>query len=238
MKLTCFVDTCSLIYMRDIELAHKPLHRWLWQELNVCYSATIWGEIQNHLHDMGSDATWLSRFGDKYVYPLSTPTVTSVESIMFGHARPIDVPGGVCHCCNRDKTRRQNITSVLTGTRDRGERHNCCTALASVIRGKQPQVIFLTDDEAGVRDYVQSGFVTPFFGVVWSSLDFLLYLFVHHWRRIPYQQIEAALRDINARKSAPSMGPDKAAKSASRLTSYQQRATEIDRLQSAIQGVL
>ena len=41
-KTLCIADTCSLIYLSDIELMRKPLFLWLFDEFDVVYSDFVW----------------------------------------------------------------------------------------------------------------------------------------------------------------------------------------------------
>ena len=69
--------------------------------------------------------------------------------------------------------------------------------------GEYRQVIFLTS-ELKATDLKRDGFLSSVFdtfpiGQIWSSLDFVLYLFLRHRRRFPFREAEDALRDINSR---------------------------------------
>lgn len=41
MKPLCIVDTNSLIYLSEITIRNRSLHRWLWDEFRVAYSRTV-----------------------------------------------------------------------------------------------------------------------------------------------------------------------------------------------------
>jgi len=91
----------------------------------------------------------------------------------------------------------------LERDKDKGERHNCCVAFEAVMSGEYRQVIFLTS-ELKATDLKRDGFLSSVFdtfpiGQIWSSLDFVLYLFLRHRRRFPFREAEDALRDINSR---------------------------------------
>ena len=86
----------------------------------------------------------------------------------------------------------------LDSSEDRGERHNCCVALDAVI-GDQRQVVFLTDDSYAIRDYVAPVFDVFPLWYIWSSCDFILYLFLRHRRHITQDTIRVALKDIAAK---------------------------------------
>jgi hypothetical protein len=108
--------------------------------------------------------------------------------------------------------------------KDLGERTNSHIALQLMARNSARQIIFLTDELKIVRPGV--GFIWRVFdtypiGLVWNSLDFLLYLFFRH-RRFLYSQAEVAIRDVNTRIGGSS---DMATK---RLTDYTKRLKCID----------
>src|SRR2546425_12303256 len=44
-KTLCIIDTCSLVYMAHVELARKPLQKWLWEEFDVKYSEAVSDEF-------------------------------------------------------------------------------------------------------------------------------------------------------------------------------------------------
>ena len=172
--LLCIPDTNSLINMSDIEIAKKDLRLWLWVEFDVKLSPTICTEIQNH-RDL--------------------------------------VKGGIRKRCNKsvwnftiqldrlEKTFLQPFYHDLNSRKDRGERHNCCVALDAVSSGAYRQVIFLTD-ELKTTDPERNGFLFRVFdsfpiGQIWSSLDFVLYLFLRHRNRFPFKIAQDVLRTIN-----------------------------------------
>ncbi len=95
------------------------------------------------------------------------------------------------------------------------------------MRQKYSQTIFLTDDIRANRDYVKHVFESFPLGVVWSSLDFVVYLFTKHRNRIPLDQAINTLRDINAQDGLLEVG-----KSASRLTEYRSKLNYIDKVLS------
>ena len=89
----------------------------------------------------------------------------------------------------------------LDDRKNLGECHNCCIALDAVLGGTYSQVIFLTDELKGT-DPKRDGSLFRVFdsfplGKIWSSLDFILYLFTRHRNRFHFQIATDALKDIN-----------------------------------------
>jgi len=237
VKPLCIVDTCSLIYLSEIELAGRHLHRWLWEEFNVGYSQAVWDEIKRHTAKMGQDARSIKRNGKKYVEEL--PTASSCENALFGPPFYRSIQTGQCRQCRRPFFGRVEFQPNLASEKDRGERHNCCIALDAVMAGGQRQVIFLTDDVRAIRDYVRPVFETFPLGHIWSSHDFVLYLFVRHRKRIPQDKAKAALRDVNARAAGSGFSgqpTDAQQKWMRRLREYQGQVERIDQVLSRITG--
>ena len=237
MRPLCIVDTCSLIYMSEIELAGKSLHQWLWAEFNVKYSKAVWEEINQNAAKMGRDAKAIKKDGEKYVGRLST--ITSCENALFGPPFYRSVRTGLCDKCRRPIFEPRSFSPNLASEQDRGERHNCCIALSAVMAGKHRQVIFLTDDVRAVRDYVAPVFETFPLGHIWSSHDFVLYLFLRHRRRISPKEAKAALRDVNA-KAAGSGFSGQSADAPQRwirkLNVYHRKVDRIDQVISQFKG--
>lgn len=83
---------------------------------------------------------------------------------------------------------------------DLGERYNCQLGLQLIAQNAARQVIFLTDELKIMRE--NTGFVKVLFdtyplGMVWNSLDFLLYLHLRHPNRFLYTQAEVVMREVN-----------------------------------------
>lgn len=222
MKTLCIVDTCSLIYMSDVKLANKLLHKWLWDEFEVGYSQVVFDEINRHKMTMiGNERR---RNWSNYVF--SHPTIATSERTLFGSVLTRNIEAGTCKLCRQPIVGEQNFTPDLTQPEDKGERHNCCVALEAVVSRKYLRVIFITDDFRAQRDYIIPIFEKFPLGEIWSSLDFVTYLFLRYRNRIPLDEALSVLRDVNAKNPIG----DNASKSARRLTSYQNKVTEIDRV--------
>lgn len=201
MKPLCIVDTYSLIYLSEITVARRSLHKWLWDEFNVAYSAAVWDEIQYHLAKMGRDGRVMKRGGHQYVWPLSA--VVTFERILFAQPFEREVETGFCKQCRRPKFDKKPFLPNLGKEEDKGERHNCCVALDAVMGGNHRQMVFLTDDHNAIRDYAGPVFETFPIGCTWTSYDFVLYLFVRHRKRITQEEVKNALWDIRANAIGP-----------------------------------
>lgn len=200
-KPLCIVDTCSLIYLSGMELARRPLHRWLFDEFEVVYSQFVWeAEIQPQLDRMGNDGRRLARrnTGSQRVWQM---TASQYEQALFDPFSRFEQVGR-CSKCGHVILGERSVEIDLTSDMDRGERHNCGVALDAVRRGEHRQVIYLTDDHNAIRKYVQPIFETFPLGCVWSSYDLILYLFVRHQRRITADEVKAAFRDLTAKAAS------------------------------------
>lgn len=237
MKPLCIVDTCSLIYLSEIELAGRSLHRWLWDEFNVTYSQSVWDEIERNARKMGRDARAIKRNGERFVSGLSK--ITAYENALFGPPFVRNEQVGICRTCKRPEFQRRQIQVNLAADEDKGERHNCCVSLDIVVRGEHRQVIFLTDDRTAIRKYVSPVFEVFPLGHIWLSHDFVLYLFTRHRKRITLNEAELVLRDVNAKAASSGFsGHSHQAQQEwmQRLREYMRKAARINEVLSRISG--
>lgn len=228
MKALCIVDTCSLINWQEVELGKRTLYSWLRDEFEVQYSRAVWDEIRQHRHQIESRV--IRRRGEDFVWEYSA--ISTCERALFTPFISRTVEAGICRQCGQTIWREQAFTPDLTDTRDRGERYNCCIALDIVRTGTYRQVVFLTDDRRAIQSYVTPVFETFPLGQIWTSLDFVLYLFMRHRSRIPLNEVMDVLRDVNAQAATGQESP----KIARRLTIYQKKAQRIDCVLAQIQG--
>ncbi len=177
--LLCIPDTNSLIHMRDIDVSNKKLWLWLWEEFDVGLSETICDELHDHpdLTDTGMENKCKKSI---WSFRENKSRLTKLEQAFVN---------------------QYNIK--LDGRNNRGECHNCCVALDAILSGKYSQVIFLTN-ELKTTDPKRDGSLFRVFnslpiGKIWSSLDFVLYLFTRHRNRFFFEKAEGALSDINTR---------------------------------------
>jgi hypothetical protein len=237
VRSLCIVDTCSLVYLSEITVANRPLHRWLWDEFKVFYSAAVWDEIQRHLTKMGRDARSIKKDGQRYKWPL--PTIVTCERALFAQPFERELETGFCRQCRRPKLAKRSFAPDLDIEENKGERHNCCVALDAVMKGDYRQVIFLTDDYKAVRDYAGPVFEVFPLGHIWSSYDFVLYLFVRHRQRFPRAEAEAVLRDITARAAGSGVADHSQQAQEQwmrRLGTYHRKVDKIDRVLNQIGG--
>lgn len=235
MKPLCIVDTCSLVFLHDIQMGNRPLHRWLWDEFNIAYSKHVWEEVEDNLSRMGRDQNDIKKNGKEYIVAL--PQIPTYEQALFSHGHKKKVDFGNCRTCKRPIIRLQPYSPNLDDPIDRGERHNLCVSLYEVIRTDYKQVIFLTDDYKARRKYVDTVFDDFPIGGIWTSLDFILFLFLRYRDRIPLQAAENAIGDVIARVSGSGIGDHtEEAKGdwADRKYLYTERARKIDRFRGCV----
>jgi len=231
-KTLCIADTCSLIYLSDIELMKKPLYSWLFNEFDVAYSDFVWNkELKPQL----------GRLTDKIRKKLTRGGVNkprlvnqSQEEALFGSFYRMEYVG-VCSRCSQPISKHKLVNINLQSDTDRGERHNCVIALDTVRSGEHRQVIYLTDDYKAARNYVHPIFEIFPLGNVWSSYDFVLYLFVrYYFLRIHIDDIKKSLRDITAKAlgSAKAQGISKKTELIwqKRFITYSQKVDRIDQV--------
>lgn len=228
-KALCVVDTSALIHISGIKVADRSLIRWLQSEFEVKYSPAVWGEIQHHLkHFEEPDRKLLNRTKERFIYRDSLDTC---ERILFGSPFYRQIQVGTCRQCRQPIYRDEQFDPLQSPEADRGERHNCCIALYLVKTGQSSQVIFLTDDFKSLPKYIKPVFETFPLGTIWSSFDLVLYLFIKHRNRIPFQEAEDTLRNLSSRLKEP------AEESARRLRIYCQKLKRINEVLTNIGGL-
>lgn len=195
--LVCIPDTNSLIHLRDVEISGRDARLWLWDEFEVRVSSTIPQEAARHPNLMRGQ--------------LKRKLARSAVSPAFDLAR-------------MEQSFLTPLGISFESESDLGERDNCSVALQMVIQNNARQVIFLTDELRIVRN--RGGFVKQLFeaypiGMVWNSLDFLLYLYLRQWR-FSYGEAKNAVRTVNARIGGPQ---DQVV---NRLVTYTQHLQSID----------
>ena len=204
--LLCIPDTNSLIHMRDINVANKKLWLWLWEEFDVKLSETICDELRDHpnLTDSGMESKCRKSI---WGFREKKNTLKKLEEVFVQH-----------------------FNIKMRGRKNKGECHNCCVALDAVLSGTYRQVIFLTN-ELKTTDPNREGPLFKVFeslpiGKIWSSLDFVLYLFARHPNLFRFQVAGDVLRDVNGRMGGSRSGggmnaPEK------RLTHYNGKLKKI-----------
>ena len=176
--LLCIPDTNSLINMcqTDIVVARKELWLWLWQEFDVKLSDTVFDELN---HQQSKTSGGIIKKCSKSIWNYGIQIKRLEPSLL------------------------QHFNVELGRREDRGECHNCCVAFEAIAKGEYRQVIFLTDELHSTtpngKGFLYDVFDTFPVGCIWSSLDFVIYLFMRHRNRFPIEVAKSLLRDINNR---------------------------------------
>ena len=248
MKHLCVVDTCSLIYLSDIELARSALHKWLREEFDVRYSQFVWKkEIIFHMKKMGSDGRWFLRHGEDLIWPDSR--IRSHEAALFSdeieagrcwYCKAVQGTGtSKCWYCNCVVRKGWTHTPNLSDPIDRGERHNCCVALDAILTNEYPEAICLTDDIHAIRQYINPVFSMIRLGQIWCSFDLVLNLFTRYRKTITLEMALAALKNINEKISTSAQqnsGNERPERNVRRLALYSKKAEDIDRFLARTKG--
>ncbi len=206
--LLCVVDTNSLIHMRGIRVARKDLGLWLWREFTVKVSDKIIEEVQRPRKYCPSHDVQRKCVKSEWVFQNELKKLEDAFLYPF----------------------YQNVE----GDKNKGELHNCCVALEAVLSDKHRQVIFLTD-ELHTTNPCKKGFIYDIFdtypiGEIWSSLHFILYLFLRHRSQFPLHEARDALRDVNLRmRGKEDVVPD-------RLLTFDNKLKQIDRTLSQLRN--
>ncbi len=114
-KPLCIVDTCSLIYLSDMELARRPLLRWLFDEFETVYSQFVWeNEVQPHLGKMGKGGQILRRrnAGAQKVWRMTDPV--QYERALFNPFSRVEQVGQ-CSKCDQVILAERAVEIVLPG---------------------------------------------------------------------------------------------------------------------------
>ena len=189
-KNLCIIDTCSLVYLKDITIAERPLHKWLWSEFDVQFSTVVLNELSSFKQKLGFRYNW-----NDHVWASSK--IPNYERAIFSsHQRIIEE--GKCKHCRQIIWKDDIFKPKLADTNDRGERHNCCVALDAILNGKYAQVIFLSDDLRALRDYAQHFFDIFPLGSIWTLFDFITYLFTKYYGTITLNDVQNALGRVTS----------------------------------------
>ncbi|HEX7997934.1 MAG TPA: hypothetical protein VF528_06045 [Pyrinomonadaceae bacterium] len=219
--------------MKELQLSRRTLHHWLWDEFDVKFSQVLWEEMENNLRLLNTDRRWFRRNGGRSVYQL--PAIDTWERALFSPPLYRKVETSRCRRCGQVGWTKQAFTPDLNEREDRGERHNCCIALAALASRRHKQVIFLTDDSRGIRDYADYVFNTFPLGQIWSSMDFVTYLFLRHRGRILLEEVKGVLRDINL-IGVSNASPEETLKRTRRLADYYSKVDTINTVLSQCHG--
>jgi hypothetical protein len=75
-NILCIIDTCSLVYLKDVTIADRPLHKWLWGEFDVQFSAVVLDELSSFKQKLGFRYNW-----NDHVWRFST--ISNYETAIF-----------------------------------------------------------------------------------------------------------------------------------------------------------
>lgn len=177
-RVICVPDTNALVHLRYVRVMERDACLWLWDEFDI----KVGNEIPRELQEIAAKNPNLAPGG------IARRLNQSVVEMDFNLKRMEN--------CFLDP-----INIHFGDNRDLGERINSQIALQLMANNSARGIIFLTDELKIMRPNI--GFVWAVFntypiGLVWNSLDYLLYLFFRH-QRFLYPQAEDAIRDVNSR---------------------------------------
>lgn len=174
-KVFCIVDTSALRHWKKLELSRKSLDRWLKKEFNVRVSESVKNEVNDQQDHWIDGAKRIMKLVQDSQHYLSDPEV--FEKALLSHF------------LNNDNL------NIKEGA---GERRNFCVTIDLVRCYKCRHAIFLTDDYKAVNNFLESAFFTFRVSCIWSSYDFILYLFFRHNNIISLKDAQNAIRSLTA----------------------------------------
>ena len=207
--LLCVVDTNALIHMRGIRVARKDLGLWLWREFTVKVSDEVIKEVQKPRQEAPNYDVQRKCTQSNWIFH------NQIDRLENAFLQPF----------------YENLES----SRNKGELHNCCVALEAILSDKHRQVIFLTN-ELNTTDPEKNGFIFRIFdtfpiGRVWSSLHFILYLFLKYRKEFPFSEARDVLRDVNSRMRG------KAEDAQNRLIAFNKKLDQINQTLSQLRDI-
>ncbi len=176
-KTVCVVDTCSIIYLDDINLGRNSILKYLRTDFNVFVSESIKKEFIKHKAKLNSrEATYWQRFLSKKEY---LPEVTKDDLKCLG-----PFYDSIHHSF---------------GEKVAGEREIAKVSIELLFTKKAGHVVFITDDIKAQNAFLSSiGSVFPGFKL-WTSKDVIYYLggILLKEKKVIYNDVWGALRDVN-----------------------------------------
>jgi len=115
-------------------------------------------------------------------------------------------------------------------------------ALDAILSQDYQQIIFLTDDDRAVRNYVAPIFDVFPLGSIWSSHDLVLYLFMRHRKHVPQEAAKIAIQDVIAKATQALRGqPEETTHKAKskwidRRATYHRKVERVDRVLCRFRG--
>lgn len=196
-KTVCVVDTCSIIYLDDINLGRNSILKYLRTDFNVFVSDSVKKEFIKHRAKLNSrEATYWQRFLSNKVY---LPEVTKDNLKCLGPFYD-SIPHSF-------------------GEKGAGERDNSKVSIELLLTKKAGHVVFITDDIKAQNAFLSSiENVFPGFKL-WTSKDVIYYLggILLKEQKVIYNDVWGALRDVNIKwknwRNMPETGRNKLIKS-------------------------
>ena len=176
-SIACVVDTSILRHWQSLELEGRPLEDWLWREFDVKASEVVLREVemQRPYWKSSSHFRKIERLVRESLFPVAQ--VDEVEKALLSDFV--------------DK-------NLINSPKSKGERHNVCVSVIAVEQCKFAHTIFLTDDLQAITGFIASAFNTYKAGCIWTSYDFILFLYLKHRRELPLLAAQNILRDLTA----------------------------------------
>jgi hypothetical protein len=134
------------------------------------------------------------------------------------------------HHINHIDRLEERLIGRNPSSKNKGERRNICVAF-NLFENQLKHAVFLTDDLAARRGFVDEFFAIFQIGRVWSSLDLILYLFLRQHGVFPVAAAESALRDVNAqiaRNQNPQTNPTKTEERVKVFAEYTKRIRKLN----------
>jgi hypothetical protein len=208
MKFTCFIDTCSYIYLvhDDCYVNGKTLLYLLNNEVTIRHSYEVNNEISRNYNplmpDSGKRAAQVYRLKNRRIN-----TYREYENRLF-----------------------DSISD--RGDENRGEKHNLAAIIDCFIADRKIGLIYLTDDNSALRGVLKNSvYCFPLYQI-WNSYDVVLYLFIKH-KHFGKDFAKAAIRNISAelaKSSTPQTAPHKTEERIKIFKSYINRLERINKL--------
>lgn len=181
-KAICVIDTCSILNLDGIELARDDVLRYIRQFFDVHVSDVILDEFNRHRKQLGREEAsyWSSTLSSKQFQPQVLTSNETVIAPFYTHP------------------------PASFGAEDAGEHANARVAIELLLTKAAGHAIFVTDDLKACSAFLNK-MRGSFPGInLWSSADVVLYLgaILLTERRVTYDAIKNALRDVYARRGS------------------------------------
>lgn len=176
-KCVAIIDACSIINLDQVNVSSKTALEWLLELFDVEIAKTVIDEVERNYNLSTNMASKLKR-------RQRTENYSQLEQ---GYLNTFIKLGEL------DGTR------IIPGTiDDAGERHSCCLAVDGVKRKRNQQVVIISDDEGAMKYLFQPILSKLPVGSLWTSAEFLFYIYLCNSETVKFQHLENALRDFVA----------------------------------------